>query len=71
MSTGPPPSTYNYEGISNNITFNFGWENATNINYLSRRNKINNYELILNWNGFFKNISGITVKYLLYIIINL
>ena len=51
MSTGPPPSTYNFEGISNNITFNFGWENATNINYLSRRNKINNYELILNWNG--------------------
>lgn len=62
MSTGPDPSTYTFEGISNNITFNFGWENATNINYLSRRNKTNNYELILNWDGV-QNISGITIKY--------
>ena len=62
MSSGPDPSTYTFEGISNNITFNFGWENATNISYRSRRNKINNYELILNWNGV-PAISGITIKY--------
>lgn len=56
------PSTYTFEGCSNNITFNLGWENATNINYRSRRNKVNNYELILNWDGI-QDISGITIKY--------
>lgn len=64
MSVGTPdPSTYSFEGISN-ITFNFGWENAINIKYLSRRNKINNYELILNWDGT-QDINGVTIKYII------